>query len=265
MREAERLLEVLGQVKEEFIAESAPRERIKKVIPRGVWVKWLATAACVVLVMGITMPTVIETIQSFGSREGAAEAPAADAAIEESAPMEEEAPAAEEEAPAAEEECAPIITADENDVDSGSETKNFYEVENEVEIDMDTILRAKKDTWGLALSVKDATPTGATVVFVQEDIGKNVGLACGVDYWIEKQSTENPEEWSKVEAYTEPGWIEIAWLFERGKDYETKLDWDWLYGELEPGTYRIVKKMQGDNEILDRTEEREYYAEFTIK
>jgi hypothetical protein len=50
------------------------------------------------------------------------------------------------------------------------------------------------------------------------------------------------------------------------KDEEIKMqaNWEWLYGTLEPGTYRIFKEVMDFRGPGD-FDEREYSAEFTVE
>lgn len=61
-------------------------------------------------------------------------------------------------------------------------------------------------------------------------------------------------EWYKIEVYKDDKWYDLETLVEDPMfnlvGYETDenneirfvIDWEWLYGELSPGSYRIIKK-----------------------
>ena len=67
----EKLLQTLGQVKEEFIEEAAPMEKGKSSHGR---IKWVVLAACAALVIGIGAPRLFRAInddtRSFWPEEG---------------------------------------------------------------------------------------------------------------------------------------------------------------------------------------------------
>jgi len=54
-----------------------------------------------------------------------------------------------------------------------------------------------------------------------------------------------------------------AWIIPMNDSVEWNVDWEWLYGQLSPGTYRIVKEIMNFRGTGDY-DKAEYYAEFTI-
>ena len=51
--------------------------------------------------------------------------------------------------------------------------------------------------------------------------------------------------WEEVPVVVEGnyGFHDIAYIIKNGDITESELDWEWLYGELEPGEYRIKKSV----------------------
>lgn len=121
----------------------------------------------------------------------------------------------------------------------------------------------EEDEWGIILSAEDVTPTGMTLVCTQSG-GKPTGeLQTGSPYVIEQLMNG---EWLPVP--TAPGILDWAWTMEGWMirpDSTTKWDvnWDFLYGELGPGLYRIQKEIMDFRGPGDFTE-RAYYADFAI-
>ena len=92
----------------------------------------------------------------------------------------------------------------------------------------------------LSFSLKDISPTGATLVFNQYDSDALIGeLTYGDDYVIEIQKNE---KWENAPLVIEDyGINSIAYTIPTKSISEHKLDWNWLYGSLTPGNYRIRK------------------------
>ena len=115
------------------------------------------------------------------------------------------------------------------------------------------------ETWGFTMTAQSATPTGVTLVFSQSPLVRGRYLygsyyaleVLHSGYWV--PMAQLPQEY------------EVAWTTE-GYDPSTTshqtIDWEWLYGELSPGHYRISKTMSDtqspENEAIT------LYAEFTV-
>ena len=113
------------------------------------------------------------------------------------------------------------------------------------------------DDWGLTLSVKDVTSKGATLVFSQSG-GNAVGeLMTGSYYRLEY---EDEEMAFAVEG--DIAWTSEAYMIPKDGELEMQVNWEWLYGTLEPGTYRIVKQVMdhGNSGNLVKF----YSVEFTV-
>jgi len=116
---------------------------------------------------------------------------------------------------------------------------------------------------GITLSVKDVTPTGCTIVCTQKGGMEEGELSTGSYFVVEKP---NGDGWIPL-AYTfdgETAWTMEAYLIPMNDTVEWTVDWSHLYGELEPGSYRIGKDITvfyepGDSDV------RVVYAEFTVE
>lgn len=220
----EKLLQALGKVKEEFIEEAAPMDEVtmgkeKLKAMQGVegselqeqtgkgkffyrWVKWAALAACVALVIGIGVPRVLRTIHDDGRSFW---------------------PEGEDYAFALTEDMvAALTTADTN-------------------YSMDTSLGTDEGfpDWGLTLSVKDVSSVGLTLVCNKNGGNPTGELNCGTDYRL--IMLENGT-WKDVPTVIEEyGWNSLAYHFPEGQDTEFDYNWEWLYGRLPAGTYRLTK------------------------
>ena len=114
----------------------------------------------------------------------------------------------------------------------------------------------------LSFSLKNISTTGATLIFDQYDADAPKGeLMFGEDFVIE---VLKDGEWEKVPTSIESyGFDAIAIMVKSGDTVERELDWEWLYGELEPGEYRIGKSV---NDFIESGNFDKYmvYAHFII-
>jgi len=241
----EKLLQAMGQVKEEFIEEAAPMEEtageqnaeknIQNVDERELqtmrtkagkssyrWVKWVALAACAALVIGIGAPRLFRAInddtRSFW-------------------PEEQEQDYTKDD----------ILTVDTTG-------------------DVNTSLTVGADEgfpdWGLTLSVKDVTPTGLTLVCSRRGGNLTGELECGTDYHL---IVLEDGMWKDVPTVIEEyGWNSLACWIPEGQDTEFTYSWEWLYGKLPAGTYRLKKGFMDFREPGDY-DTAVYWVEFEIE
>ena len=101
----------------------------------------------------------------------------------------------------------------------------------------------------VTMTVSGVTPTGAVVTI--QDCNPEP-FVYGEWYVIEQ---EKDGLWYEVKTkINDYGFNEIGWLTDNGELTMT-VDWDWLYGELPEGHYRILK--QAGAEVIS--------AEFTVE
>lgn len=94
---------------------------------------------------------------------------------------------------------------------------------------------------GLLFSLKNITPSGAVLVFDQYDSEAPTGeLEFGDDFELEVQKNG---KWESVPVAVEGeiAFNDIAHIIAPGQSTEAELNWEWLYGELPAGEYRIGK------------------------
>lgn len=95
---------------------------------------------------------------------------------------------------------------------------------------------------GLQLSAEDITSKGLTLVCVQEGGDLDGEWATGAAFTLER---EEDGRWLVVEPILEEGsygWDDMAYTVQMGGRTEWTVEWDWLYGELESGHYRLSKE-----------------------
>ncbi|MBP3617735.1 MAG: hypothetical protein J6J38_06840 [Lachnospiraceae bacterium] len=115
--------------------------------------------------------------------------------------------------------------------------------------------------WGLNLSVKDVTPTGLTLVCTKNGGNPTGELICGTDYRL---LVFEDGMWKHVPTVVEEYcWDDIGYPITEGKVREFELSWEWLYGKLPTGTYRLAKDFMDWREAGDY-DEATYWVEFKI-
>ena len=112
---------------------------------------------------------------------------------------------------------------------------------------------------GVTMRVKEGTLTnkGATII-ITDYSGKS--HTYGEEYRIDKLEDGT---WKPVDVIIKENyfWNSIGYKIDRNNKLVLEIDWEWLYGSLSSGTYRIVK-----DAIEDSTLEKKYFSvEFEIE
>lgn len=95
---------------------------------------------------------------------------------------------------------------------------------------------------GITLTLKDLTRSGATIVCAQSG-GDSVSELSTGSFFIVERLTETG--WVEVEQRKLDGdlaWTMEAYIVTLNGTTEWDLNWEWLYGELELGHYRVGKE-----------------------
>ena len=113
---------------------------------------------------------------------------------------------------------------------------------------------------GVTMEVTECSDTSVTVRIVN-DTDKDI--QCGEDFCLEIQDEETGE-WREADTVIDDAAFDgIAYLIQKDFPYEKVINFEWLYGKLEPGIYRIVKTVtdfRGTGDYTDYT----YMVEFSI-
>lgn len=120
----------------------------------------------------------------------------------------------------------------------------------------------ENNEWGIVLSAEDVTTTGMTLVCTQSG-GQYTGeLQTGSPFTIEQ---EVDGTWLPVDTKPEMDWAWTmeGWMIRPNDTTKWDVNWDFLYGELGPGQYRIQKEIMNFRGPGDYTQ-KPYYAEFAI-
>lgn len=118
-----------------------------------------------------------------------------------------------------------------------------------------------EETWGIELRVENVTPTGATIKCTQSGGEPTGELQTGSWYILETWTQE--QGWIEAPYFAEVGWTQEAWMIPMNDTCEWEVNWEWLYGTLSEGKYRIGKDITDFRGIGDY-DNAIYYAEFEI-
>ena len=109
---------------------------------------------------------------------------------------------------------------------------------------------------GVSMTIKKDTLTrkGATIVIT--DLSGNDNTY-GEEYRIDKKENGS---WQVLEVVVDGNYAftSIGYYVNKNKKLQLDMDWEWLYGSLKDGEYRIVKS------VTDNGEEKFFSVEFTI-
>ena len=119
------------------------------------------------------------------------------------------------------------------------------------------------ETWGITLTAENITPTSVTLKCTQSSSIPTGELQTGSWYILETWTKE--KGWIQMPYVVdgEISWTAEAWMIPINDTFEWEVDWEWLYGTLPIGEYRIGKSIMDFRETGDY-DTVTYYAEFEI-
>ncbi len=117
------------------------------------------------------------------------------------------------------------------------------------------------DQWGISLSSKDVTKSGLTILFEQFGGSPSGELQTGEAFSLDvmKNGKWEPVKMKQPDAV----WHSIAYKINKNDITELKVDWEWLYGELPTGYYRLKKEVM-DFRAAGDFDKEVYGQNFTI-
>lgn len=121
--------------------------------------------------------------------------------------------------------------------------------------------------WGITLSVKNISSTGLTLIVNQSGGALSGDLLTGELYRLAVLSGDNwilVEELPLLEEAATRGWNSIAHVITADESREFDINWEWIFGELPAGTYRLMKEISGFIES-ENYGTFEYWVDFTVK
>jgi len=254
----EKLLDALGKIEDEMVLEAAPQGAAQKSSMQNrkqstsrTWIKWVAIAACLCLLVGggvLGWKTQVRPTDEVSllekddtTAQPKTEALSQDTAIDFTTTQDTSIQPEE-------------VTINQNMTASGDELVLLDDIMQNGGIGY--------PDWGLTLSAKDVTPSGLTLVCTQSGGEPSGDIMTGEDYYL---TVWKKGHWRMVMPVIENyGWNSLAHWITKDNDTEFKIDWKWLYGELEPGTYRLVKEFMDFRKTADY-DEAIYWVEFVIE
>lgn len=123
--------------------------------------------------------------------------------------------------------------------------------------------------WGLSFWADNLTPAGCTLHFRQQggltwqdNSGAVIEGKLTMGAMFSVQSFRS-QAWVDLKPIAKVQWDAILYMLPLDNSLTLEISWKDLYGELPPGTYRVVKEISGPGETRPNIP-CEYYAEFTI-
>ena len=124
----------------------------------------------------------------------------------------------------------------------------------------DTSTAVETDIWGITLSTENVTPSGMTLKIIQSGGEFEGELEYGSDFTLEVRQNQ---EWVTVEPQKDVAWTLVAFMLPENQTTKLDINWNFIYGELPAGHYRLCKEFM---DFIDtgKYTTRTYYAEFTL-
>ena len=115
------------------------------------------------------------------------------------------------------------------------------------------------------MGIKDVSSTGLTIVYTgYSDDMSNKSISYGPDYSL---FMKDGDHWVQAPMYAESVFNSMIEGYIIEGESEQKIDWEWLYGSLEPGTYCIEKSLcnQGKHVYISKEDIFQLGVEFIIE
>lgn len=120
-----------------------------------------------------------------------------------------------------------------------------------------------EETWGITLTAETVTPTSATIKCIQSGGEPTGELHTGSWYILENWTQENGWREMPYVIDGEIGWTSEAWMIPMNDTCEWEVNWEWLYGTIPDGKYRIGKEIT-DFRASGDYDNVIYFVEFSI-
>ena len=121
-----------------------------------------------------------------------------------------------------------------------------------------------EETWGITLTAENVTQTSATIKCTQSDGEPTGELQTGSWYILENWTQENGWKEMPYVIDGEIGWTSEAWMIPMNGTCEWEINWEWLYGTIPEGKYRIGKELMDFRGPGD-FDKAIYFVEFSIE
>lgn len=121
-----------------------------------------------------------------------------------------------------------------------------------------------EETWGITLTAETVTPTSAAIKCTQSGGEPTGELQTGSWYILERWTQENGWREMPYVIDGEIGWTAEAWMIPMNGACEWQVNWEWLYGAIPAGKYRIGKELMDFRGPGD-FDKAIYFVEFSIE
>lgn len=129
------------------------------------------------------------------------------------------------------------------------------------ELELDEIINSLN---GVKMTAKSETinPKGLTLILENKS---DLEYIFSEDFFIQKKTGSSWEDVKPILKEGQYGFHDIALMMPAHGSNDWEVDWNWLYGSLEKGQYRIVKTVIGDSTTPGEREAHYMGAEFEIE
>ncbi|MBO4888066.1 MAG: hypothetical protein J5589_07130 [Firmicutes bacterium] len=124
------------------------------------------------------------------------------------------------------------------------------------------IPESENDEIAVIMEVDHIIPSGAIVRFIQYDAHKTYDLSYGQDFVLERKIDDKWEPVPMVDQKNKIAFTAEGYPLPNGGEATIEVNWDWLYGALSSGTYRIGKQIVAHN--ANGSKVYTLYAQFII-
>lgn len=121
-----------------------------------------------------------------------------------------------------------------------------------------------EETWGITLKAEKITQTGAIIKCTQSGGEPTGELQTASWYVLEKWTQEYGWREKPYVIDGEIGWDDVAWIIPMEDMVEWEINWEWLYGAVPKGKYRIGKEIT-DFRMTGDYDNALYFVEFEIE
>ncbi len=157
-----------------------------------------------------------------------------------------------------------IVLTNDVTMDFASVSRSMFSSNSEDWLDCYVLPVHLDEGWGVSMWAEDVTATGLTLICEQFGGNADGQLQTGEWYTLEAMNEEN--EW--VDVPTNPlidyAWNSVAYNIKANEQSAFEIDWQWLYGKLPAGQYRIGKEIMNYRAPGDFDKEI-YYADFYVE
>jgi hypothetical protein len=121
----------------------------------------------------------------------------------------------------------------------------------------------RQEDWGITLEAENVTPSGLTIICNQSG-GENISeLNTGSFYIIQQLEETGYVNIEYLPQEYDVAWTSEAWIIPLNNTIIWDVNWEWLYGKLPVGEYRIGKEIMNFRGPGDFDKEM-IYAHFEI-